>query len=561
MSSPPRVQQAGSWYEPDAQIERYYVEQGWWKSESIEQMVRRHARTQPDKPAFISPERTTSWQEYDALADEIVAVLQMLDLAPRERVAILLPDTIEIHATLVATVRAGLVAMGIGYRAGDAEIEHLIRHTGSEVVISLAQMRERPVRQLVDELRSRGVRIRAHVILSVEGVAECWDESGVDLLDAGLPRVDYDRMATTTLGPHEFSMLNSTSGTTGLPKCVTQFDSRWIHFSELAIAGADLTESDVFLGAVPAPFGFGLWTSHFAPTILGAPTAVMSKFSVDSMIDLIETHKVTVLCCVSTQFRMLLNSPRAATADLSSLRILFTGGEPIPFDRAAEFEDRFGATVLQFFGSNESGAFSYTTLSDPRERRLNSGGRLIPHMQVRLFDEHGNDVTSTGGPGIPGGKGPLTCLGYFGDESANAKLFTPDGWLLMGDLVTIDDEGFLTLVGRTSDIIIRGGKNISAPQVESDVELHPAVDLVAVVPVPDEIFGERVCAAVSLLPGASLTLEELRAFLDTRGMTREWQPEVLMIFDELPKSSGGKLAKGEVTRLVAARAAGGSMPS
>jgi acyl-CoA synthetase len=317
-----------------------------------------------------------------------------------------------------------------------------------------------------------------------------------------------------------------------------------MYFSRLAFSAGDLGPGDMFFGAVPAPFGFGLWTAHVAPTMLGAPTVVLPRFEAGAMIKLIDEHRVTVLCAVSTQFRMMLKSE--VTADLSSLRVMFTGGEAIPYDTAATFEERTGAVVLNFFGSNESGAFSRTTKDDSREHRLSTGGRVIPEMDVRLFDDAGNDVTATGGPGQPGGKGPLLCAGYYDDAAANAQLYTQDGYLLMGDLVTIDGDGYLRLVGRKSDIIIRGGKNISAPAVEAEVVAHPAVAVAAAVAMPDEVFGERVCLYAELEPGATLDLDGLVAFLREQGVSPEWFPERLVVLDALPRASGGKIAKGEL---------------
>ncbi len=130
--------------------------------------------------------------------------------------------------------------------------------------------------------------------------------------------------------------------------------------------------------------------------------------------------------------------------------------------------------MLQFYGSNETGALSYTTSADTRQHRLRTAGRVIEDMQVRLFEpDTGADVTGRPGRGQPGCLGPALALGYWGDEAANRQLFTADGWMLMGDIVEIDDDGYLTVVGRTSDFIIRGGKNISAPAVEEEVGTHP----------------------------------------------------------------------------------------
>jgi acyl-CoA synthetase len=160
------------------------------------------------------------------------------------------------------------------------------------------------------------------------------------------------------------------------------------------------------------------------------------------------------------------------------------------------------------------------------------------------------DVTASGGPGVPVANGPTLCLGYWDDAEANAQLYTPDGAMRMGDIATIDDEGYLTLAGRTSDFIIRGGKNISAVVVEDEVATHPSVSLCAAVAMPDPTFGERVCAFVELRPGAaSITLSELTEHLQTRGTGKELWPERLVVLDALPRSSGGKVAKGELRAL------------
>jgi acyl-CoA synthetase len=327
-----------------------------------------------------------------------------------------------------------------------------------------------------------------------------------------------------------------------MPKVVAHDQRRWQAFHELAVDAAELSADDVFMSVVPAPFGFGIWTSHVTPTLLGAPTTVTPRFAAAETLELIERHRVSVLAAVSTQFVMLLECPELQQHDLSSLRVLFTGGEAVPFERAAEFEERTQACVLQFYGSNETGALSGTRLTDSREQRLRTAGRLIPAMNVRLFDEQGRDVTASG-RGQPGCKGPTLSRGYWDDEKANAGLIREDGWMLLGDVVTVDADGYLTVVGRTDDFIIRGGKNISGPAVEQEIATHPAVALAAAVAMPDRVFGERVCAYVELRPGESLALPELVAHLRARQVSVENFPERLVVLEELPRGSGGKVAK------------------
>jgi acyl-CoA synthetase len=481
--------------------------------------VRQLARERPDDLAYaeVSAGPQMTWRDYDECSDRYASWLRNSPWERRDRIAFQLPDDAYVHAFMLACEKAGYVGVGIGARAGAREADHLVERSGARTVVTDVSM----------------------------------------LVLDGPPRAFP--LISTALDAHELWFLNSTSGTTGLPKIVMHNQARWFAFHEFAHRIVQFRADDVFLSALPAPFGFGLWTAHFTPTIVGAPCITCARFSAEAVLAAIERYRVTVLAAVSTQFVMLLNSPAIGRHDLSSLRVLFTGGEMVPYERAREFEARTGATVLQFYGSNETGALSATTLDDPPARRLRTAGRVIPEMQVRLLDpETDADITQAGGPGVPAGKGPTLCLGYWDDPEANERLFTADGWMRMGDLATIDPEGYLTVVGRSSDVIIRGGKNVSAAQVEDEVGSHPSVALCAAVAMPDETFGERVCVFAELRPGCDgLTLAELVTHLEQRGTGKELWPERLVVLPELPRSSGGKVAKGELA--AAARAANRSM--
>ena len=524
----------GSGFDP-ADVATYH-QAGWWEPESLAVRVARLASERPDGEAYITAEERVTWARYDEVSSAWAGVLAGL-AAPGDRVAVKLPDGAAVHAALLAVQKAGLVAVGIGHRAGEREMRHLLDLTGARVIVT-------------DGEPSVGLD---HLVLLPSAPA---------IGDGGLV-VDGERLPLAVgngslpdIDPDELWLLNSTSGTTGLPKCVMHNQNRWTYFHQLAVRSGGLNGDDVFLSALPAPFGFGIWTAHVTPTILGAPTVVVDRFDAGTVLDLIERERVTVLCAVSTQFIMLLNEQAERPRDMSSLRAMYTGGEAVPYERAAEFERETGAAVLQFYGSNETGALSYTSREDSRDRRLRSAGTVIPEMAVRLFEpETGAEVT---GRGQPACKGPALCLGYWGDEAANAQLYTDDGWMLMGDIVEVDHDGELRVVGRTSDFIIRGGKNISAPAVEEEIGTHPAVAMVAAVPVPDPVFGERVAAYVELKPGATLTLEELVAHLKDRGVSKEWLPERFAVVDQLPRSSGGKVAKGELREDARSRFAGGA---
>ena len=503
--------------------------------EALAQRIDALAREDPDGVAFISEDASLSWREYAGRSDRFAALLAQRGLSPGERVAVMLPDGPGVHVAFVGCEKAGLIVVGIGPRAGTDEIRHLVGRSGASAFATRPDWRGEDMGALFDALAKQLPSLREHVRVSGQLEPQDGCYAGED--------PDLDEIAGRALGPEDLFLLNSTSGTTGLPKCVTHHQARWLHFHELAVESGEMTGDDIFLSALPAPFGFGLWTAHFTPAALGAPCILMERFTPEDMIAAIERHRVTVLAAVSTQFIMMLNSPALAEHDVSSLRALYTGGEAVPYERAAEFEERTGASVLQFYGSNETGALSRTTTKDSRDRRLRTAGRLIDSMNVRLFDDDGNDVTESG-EGQPGCKGPLASHGYWDDDEANRKLFTEGGWILTGDICRVDDEGYLSVIGRSADFIIRGGKNISGPAVEDAVGGHPAVALAAAVAMPDPVFGERVCVYCELRDGGELTLEALVAHLEERGVTREWFPERLIVMDELPRASGGKVAKG-----------------
>jgi acyl-CoA synthetase len=351
--------------------------------------------------------------------------------------------------------------------------------------------------------------------------------------------------------------INSTSGTTGRPKCVMHTQNRWKYFHSRC---RHFRPDDVFMVVVPAPFGFGLWMGHFTPTLLGAPTVMTHAFDPGATLEVAGRERVTVLAAVSSQVVMMLASERIRDTDLSALRVAQTGGERVAFDKAAQFEDATGAMILQFYGSNEAGCVSGTTPDDPRDKRLGTAGKALPEMRVRLFDETGVDVTATGGPGQCGCRGPAISPGYFGSPEANDALFRDDGWMLLGDIVEIDSEGYLTVQGRTADFIIRGGQNISALALEEDIGRHPRVAIAAVVGVADEQLGERVCAFVVTKDNAELALDELTLFLEAEGVSKQSWPEAIVTVPALPEGPGGKVAKAELRADAEQRRQTGRLP-
>ncbi|OBJ57245.1 class I adenylate-forming enzyme family protein [Mycobacterium colombiense] len=507
---------------------------GWWCDATLSDAVRRNAERTPDRPAYVDHGGSAfTWREFDRAATSLAETLTGAGVTRGDRVAVWHGDSAAIHVLFVAIERCGAVVVGIGARAGTREASAILRTAQPKILIS-DPLRAGAAADVADELRVAGV------VLSHDG--------GTLRLDvAAEPKAPA---AGCELGPDDVFLINSTSGTTGLPKCVVHTQNRWHYFHQKAVANGLLTSDEVFLPVIPTPFGFGLWTSHTTPIYLGATAVILDRFTTKATCEAIARHKVTVLCCVSTQLTMLMADPASRGHDLSSLRVVYTGGEALPYRPAAEFEELTGAKILQFYGSNETGMLSATTVDDSRERRLRTGGRLIPEMEVRLFDGD-RDVTATG-RGQPACRGPATSLGYLGGTDHD-KLFTRDGWMRMGDICEIDADGYLRVTGRTSDFIVRGGKNISASQVEDAVMTHPAIAIAAAVAMPDPVFGEKVCLYAELADAATVDLPGLVEHLLALGVSKELLPERLIVVDELPRSSGGKIAKGRLREDIGAR--------
>jgi acyl-CoA synthetase len=534
-----------------ADLVREFTANGWWATQSLSEDVRGLAAgAHADSPAYLCAEGTLSWRDYDAAADDLAAVLRGLGLPEAEFVGVYLADSPLTHVAYLAVERAGLTIVGIGPRSGRHETAHLLATTGAPVVLTTAQVGKVDARDLVVSLRADLPALRTHLVADLVATdGRCRElTASVDPpvpatmpVGAGQPR-----------GPNDVFMVNATSGTTGLPKCVQHSQNRWRRFAQHAVTAADLrVGEEVLFSALPSPFGFGLWSAHFLPVQLAAPCLLLHRWDAAVALQLMTRHGVTMFAGVTTQLMMLLDRLEAGTQPPPRLRAVFTGGEPVPYERARRFEELTGAAVLQFYGSNESGALSCTTVHDDVEHRLRTAGRILPEMHVGLADPHtGAAVDEPGHTGQPTCWGPLMSSGYLADEAANAALFDAEHRMRMPDLATLSADGYLTVAGRVADIIIRGGMNISAAEVEEALLAHPSVELAAVIGAPHPTFGEQVAAFVQLRHGSSLTIADVQAHFAAHGRAKHTWPEQLHVLDEMPRNTGEKIAKGSLRALL-----------
>jgi acyl-CoA synthetase len=556
----------------DDEVIRGFVAAGWWGTEPLStRIVELAAGTQADSPAYIAAAGSLSWRDYDAAASELAGALSALGLERGSFVGVLLTDTPTTHVVYLALERAGLIIVGIGPRSGRHEIHHLLSATMATVLLTSSEIHGEDPQQLFEALATDLPTLRCHVVVDMPArvmpATNTPDNNapGSARMPARVEVVVHQpaeqpelqgrsdqpgepsaarAVPTQPFGPDDVFMVNATSGTTGLPKCVQHTQNRWIRFVQHAVAAGELDTSDVIMSALPSPFGFGLWSAHFLPPLLGVPAVTMPRWDATEALALMREHRVTVFAGVTTQLMMLLDLLEAGEPVPEDLRIVFTGGEAVPYERALRFETLTGTSVLQFYGSNESGALSCTTTADDTDHRLGTAGRVLDEMRVGLVHPAtGEPLTGPDRLGQPTCYGPLISPGYLNDEAANAALVDPMGRLKMPDLATISPDGYLMVTGRVVDIIIRGGMNVSATEVEAALLSHPAIELAAVVGAPHQTFGEQVAAFVQTRSGATLTLDDIRSHLSARGMAKYTWPEQLYLVDSMPRNAGEKISK------------------
>ncbi len=529
-----------------------YRRRGWWSTDTVGTLISRRAELTPDDVAYIDSRRAWSWSDYDRSAWRLAAVLDEL-IDPGQRVAIFLPDGGWQHVSYVATERASAIAVGVPGRAATTEIAHVLARTGARVMVVPASVRDRSAHDFIDELRGLGHQIDAYVVVDGADEITVWPAPA-----SGPPSPLPDATSSRGLGPADVWLLNITSGTTGSPKAVIQTQNRWFYLARLAAEAARIDADDRLLCAIPGPYGFGIWTGHVLPTLTGSTCCLIERFDPATTLQALSDRRITVLACVTTQLVMMMNDPLFEKLDLSHLRVVFTGGEMVPEVHARRWEHATGSVVLQFYGSNEVGPLSCTRLDDDEHTRLTTAGQIVPGLTWQLVDEMADHddrgpirvgQLAVSGPGVHGG--------YWDDPAANRELRTADGSFLMPDVVAVDDDDNVRIVGRKADIIIRGGKNVSAAVVEREVSTCSGVETAVAVPVADETFGERI--GVAIVPtndGERLDLAALSHELSQRGVSKEYHPERLRIVDRIPLSLGGKTDKQWVKSLFDERRGG-----
>ncbi|MGW3197332.1 long-chain-fatty-acid--CoA ligase [Streptomyces sp. NPDC001118] len=482
------------------------------------------ARRAPDSPALRLGTATTTYAELDRLSAQAAALLRTEGLRTGDRVALMLPNVTEFVVLYYAVLRAGGIVVPMNPLLKERETAYHLRDSGAVLLFEW----HRAPGEGAAGAAAAGVR---H--LAVEPAA----------FTVELACLEPQFQVTAAAGD-DIAVLLYTSGTTGRPKGAALTHAGLRHNTEVNVTEVQrLTSDDVIVGCLPLFHIFGQTCTMNVAVYSGASLTLVPRFEPGAVLDAIARDRATVFEGVPTMYAALLQHPGAADTDVSSLRMCISGGASLPVEILHGFERRFGCMVLEGFGMSETSPVVSFNHPD-RPRKPGSVGTPIRDVEVRLLDDNGRDV-APGEVGELAVRGPNLMKGYWHRPEETAAT-VPDGWLRTGDMARRDEDGYLYIVDRKKDLIIRGGYNVYPREIEEVLHEHPAVALAAVLGVPDERLGEEVAAAVVLRPGAEADTEELREFVRDRVAAYKY-PRRLWLTDALPMGPSGKILKREIS--------------
>jgi non-ribosomal peptide synthetase component E (peptide arylation enzyme) len=520
-----------------------YRRAGIWQDQALYRVVDEIAGRTPDVIAVADQHEQLSYAELVRRSANLAAWLLAQGLTPGAPVAVQCGNRTALAVSHLACDRADLLFIPLSSAWRGTEMAHLLGVSRAEVLVASAPLKGFDYLATVAELRSSLPHLRA-----VGGM----DGSGGEFDFDAICREDRP-FAAPPRDPDAPRFVMVTSGTTGLPHMSLWSDNNLWYFMTTFIAATQLTAGDVAVGIAPASTGAtGYVFPVLAPLLCGATSVLLEEWTAENALDLLESMKATHATAIPTQVLKLFNDPSIGGRDFSSLRTFTNAGAAMPPEAGREMERVFGCIEHVCYGATDGGSVAMLRYDDPPEKRYTTVGRVFEFNEVRLVDAAMNDAA----PGAVGEivwRTPTKSFGYLNEPERTEAAFSEDGWYRSGDLGTLDDENYLSVVGRVKDLVIRGGQNISPRELEDLIIASPEVADVAVIGIPDELFGERVCACLVLRPGAKLPDAELLARLRRHNVATFKLPERIEIFEDFPKSAGGKVSKLELRAMVAKR--------
>lgn len=497
----------------------------------------------PDKTAIVdhgkSPEVRFSFREMNRRANQLAGWLRAeAGVGKGDRVSILARDGVEHFDVYYACGKLGAIHVPLNWRLHPQELRALVAKTTPRVVVYEEEFQSAVEGILVDLTREGPAAARL-LHLDGEGFQGSAPMAGL----IGGPAVEA--VTCEDLDLEDPACILFTGGTTGLPKAVL-ISHRMIAWNALNTVIHDLTHDDVVLNVFPLFHAGGLFCYWSSQVVLGNTTIQVRKFDPEQVLNLIERERVTVFAGVPSMYHLLTQAPNWDRADLSSLRFCTSGGAPLPVTLIEKYVRDKGVRFKQGFGMTEFGPGVFALAAEDAVSKAGSIGRPNFFVEARVTDEANRFV----GPGAVGElvlKGPSLCSGYFGEPAATAELVDERGFFHTGDLVTHDEGGYFTVVGRKKDMFISGGENVYPLEIEELLYRHPAVAGCAVVGIPDPKWGEVGAACVVLKPGQAAMEEEILEYL--RGQLARYKvPKRVVYLDALPLSGMGKPLKEELRR-------------
>ena len=460
----------------------------------------------PDAPALIVDGEVVTYRELDEGAARFAGLLASRGVRAGDRVGLLLPNIPAFAEAYYGALRLGAIVVPLNMLLVEREIVDRLRHSGASVIVT------QPGRE----------------------------HGGIAQVDPADARAADPLVGSTPVNGGDTAVLLYTSGTTGHPKAaeLSHAGLMWIATRLGAVLG--VTSDDVVFGAAPLSHVFGQSGALNMSIAAGASVALMNRFDAVTALELIEQERVSVFLGVPTMCIALLRASEE-TGKAPAMRVAHTGGAPLALETLRAFTERFDCSVLEGYGLSET-AGTVTSHRVGRPVKLGSVGEPIEGTEVRVG-------AATGEVGEVLVRGPAVMSGYWNDPEASRAAVTPDGWFATGDVGYLDDDGYLYLVDRKKDIILRAGYTVYPREVEEALYEHPAVREAVVVGVPDETLGEEVAALVVLREGSAPTPAELIAFARERVALYK-APRLVVVMDELPHGPTGKVLRREIDRQI-----------
>lgn len=509
---------------------------GYWHDETLPQVIDRWADDDPSRPYLSDGVGALTYGEFREKAWTLAGALAARGVAPGDRVAVQLPNWNEFFLVYAACARLGAVTIPVVsiYRA--AEVGFIVENSAAVALVTCGEFRGFDHAAMAAEVATAGGVPLLRIV--VRGSAP-----GAVTLDELLSDEHDPTPLPSPTSADDRHLILYSSGTESRPKGCLHTWNTSSFLPKQAVAALGMTRDDVMFMPSPVTHALGLTLGVMAPTLAGASVHLLDVFAPGTALERIAEYGCTGTASPAPFIRMMLDAFDGDVHDVSRLRFWLTAGAPIPAALVEEAVEKFaGCRVVSAYGSSEVMMATVCRPDDPVERVASSDGGPVPGVEIRIVGADEATVP-TGQDGEIRYRGPGRLLEYWDRPDLTAAAVDDEGWWRTGDLGKVDHTGYLRVTGRIKDIIIRGGFNISAREVEEALLTHPAIKAVAVIGVRDERLGERACAVIEA-EGVAPTVEDLRDFLvGERGMATAKVPERIELVTEWPTTATGKVQK------------------